>query len=265
MVGQLESALVAFEAEIAAATKSLGAIKTSLGNASKAAQTGHIRDIDKALAALSTAGAEFSRRLSSAQNAWAFDAEQYLASGAFTNELVEAAAVAGLKLFERDGRIYCFPMLLSVSAKDLALLIDRKPVRQIRPSLLVKALDARQRQPQKFSAARLLETLFEAYSLVALRFDRNWGQANDGAGPVVPLIDIYEALTLLPGATGDYPIAEFTRDIYLLDRQPDTRTKDGRRFSLPNSTGSKGGKRLTVTDDQGGERVYVGLAFHKEA
>jgi len=156
-------------------------------------------------------------------------------------------------------------MLLSVSAKDLALQIDRKPVRLIRPSWLVKLLDARQRQPQKFSAARLLETLFDAYSLVALRYDRSWGPTKDDAGPVVPLVDIYEALTMMPGAAAGYPIAEFTRDIYLLDRQPDTRTKDGRRFALPNSTGSKGGKRLTVTDDHGGERVYVGLTFHKEA
>ncbi|MCC6920867.1 MAG: hypothetical protein IT548_16840 [Alphaproteobacteria bacterium] len=265
MTGRFEEALAVFQAEIAAAAKSLGIIKTSLGRASKAAEAGHVRDIDKALAALSSSGAEFARRLTSAQTAWRFDADGYLSSGAFKDELLAAAAAAGLKLFERDGRIYCYPMLLGVSAKDLAVTIDRKPERRLRPSALVKLLAARQRQPQKFAVAQFLETLFAAYRLLAPRFDKAWTATSDGAGPVVPLAEIHETLTLLPGAARDYPLAEFTRDVHLLDRQPETRTRDGRRFTLPNSTGSKGGKRLTMADEQGGERVYVGLAFHKEA
>jgi hypothetical protein len=265
MAVRLEDALEAFEAEIAAASKSLAGIRSSLGKAAKAAQLGQIRDIDKALGALSATSAEFAKRLANAQSSWTFDAESHLASGAFKDELIEAATAAGLKVFERDGRIYCYPMLLGVAVKDLALTIDRKPERRLRPSVLVKLLAARQRQPQKFAAAQFLETLLSAYRLLAPRLDKIWTPAVTGSGPVVPLAEIYEALTLLPGAVRDYPVAEFTRDVHLLDRHPETRTKDARRFSLPNSTGSKGGRRLTMADEHGGERVYVGIAFHRDA
>ena len=37
-------------------------------------------------------------------------------------------------------------------------------------------------------------------------------------GTVIPLIDIWELLTLLPGQAKDYPKQEFTRDVYLLQK-----------------------------------------------
>jgi hypothetical protein len=94
---------------------------------------------------------------------------------------------------------------------------------------------------------------------------RDWTPEVGGNGPVVPLIQIYELLTLLPGSEREYPKEEFARDIHLLDRQPDLRTKDGRRFALPAATGTKvTGQRLTVVDQQGAEKIYVGIRFDKE-
>jgi hypothetical protein len=261
----LEEALAALDLEVSTTARMLDALKAALKRAGKAAQEGQVRDIDKALAAISASGAELARRLDGVQGAWTFDAEAYLASGAFREELLAAASAEGLTLFERDGRIYCYPMLLGVSPKELAVTIDRKPERRIRPSGLVRLLSARQRQPQRFGAGPFLETLLSTYRLLAPRLDKGRTPAAPGSGPVVPLVEIHDTLTLMPGTARDYPLAEFARDIHLLDRQPDTRTRDGRRFSLPSSTGSKGGRRLVVVDEEGGERIYVGLAFHKEA
>jgi hypothetical protein len=79
------------------------------------------------------------------------------------------------------------------------------------------------------------------------------------------LIKIYEILTLLPGSEREYPKEEFARDIHLLDRQPDLRTKDGRRFALPAATATKvTGQRLTIVDHQGVEKIYAGIRFDKE-
>jgi hypothetical protein len=68
---------------------------------------------------------------------------------------------------------------------------------------------------------------------------------------------------LLPGT--DYPIEEFGRDLLLLDRRPDLRTRDGCCFEFPASTLSRGRmKRVSVYDERGGERVYIGIRFVKE-
>ena len=143
-------------------------------------------------------------------------------------------------------------MLLTLSGKDAAVMIDRKPERRLRPRELVKILADRQKRPQRFNEQKLLETLFDAYTRLGGRFLRSWTPQAPGNGPVVPLIAIYELLTLLPGSERGYPKEEFARDILLLDRRPDLRTRDGRRFALPAATGTKiGGRRLTVIDHQG--------------
>ena len=83
-----------------------------------------------------------------------------------------------------------------------------------------------------------------------------------GAGPAISLAQIHDLLTLLPGT--DYPIEEFGRDLLLLDRQPDLRTKDGASFEFPGATLSKGTmKRIGVYDEQGLERLYIAIRFLK--
>jgi hypothetical protein len=264
MAGMLEQALVQLEAQTEAALKSAQTVQTALRKTKAAAKTGNLRDIDRALATVLATGTEFAKRLEASRESWQFEAESYFSDGRFAAELIAAAAAGGLRLFENNGRIYCYPMLLTVAAKDLALLINRKSERRVRPSALVKLLSARQKQPQKFAVAQFLETLFSVYRLLAPHYDRGWTPESSGQGPVVPLVEMHEALTLLPGAERDYPLVEFTRDVHLLDRQPDTRTNDGRRFSLPAATGTKSGKRLTMVDEHGGEHIYVGFALSQE-
>jgi hypothetical protein len=80
---------------------------------------------------------------------------------------------------------------------------------------------------------------------------------------VIGLADIHEILTLLPGT--DYPIEEFGRDLLLIDRRPEMRTRDGCRFEFPASTLSRGRmKRVSVYDERGEERIYIGIRFVKE-
>jgi hypothetical protein len=150
-------------------------------------------------------------------------------------------------------------MLLRIAAKDLAVIIDRKPERRIRPAVLVRLLAQRQKQPARMNVGALLETIASAYKLLAPRLDRGWTLATRGDGPSVPLIDIHEVLTLMPGAAREYPLAEFARDLHLLDRSPGTRTKDGRSFRFEASTGGKTLRRLTTVDQHGAERSYVAI------
>ena len=261
----IEQALSALENQLAVASKAAKSALAELKKAQSNAQVGRLRDLSKSLTEGRNAAERFAEEMTSADSSWKFEVEPYFAEGGYLKELLQEAERVGLKLFERDGRLYCFPMLLTLSGKDLAVVVDRKPERRLRPRELVRVLLARQKRPQRFNEQKLLETLFEVYCRLDRRVLRDWTPELPGNGPVVPLIQIYELLTLLPGSEREYPKHEFAHDIYLLDRQPDLRTKDGRRFALPAATGTKvTAQRLTVVDQQGIEKIYVGIRFDKE-
>lgn len=261
----LEQALSVLENQLAVVSKAAKSVLAELKKAQSSARVGELRDLSKSLAEGRNAAKRLAEEMATADSSWKFEVEPYFGEGGYLKELLQEAERAGLRLFERDGRIYCFPMLLTLSGKDLAVMVDRKPERRLRPRELVRVLLARQKRPQRFNEQKLLETLFEGYCRLDRRMLRDWTPEVRGAGPVVPLIQIYELLTLLPGSEREYPKEEFARDIYLLDRQPDLRTKDGRRFALPAATGTKvAGQRLTVVDQQGVEKMYVGIRFDKE-
>jgi len=77
----------------------------------------------------------------------------------------------------------------------------------------------------------------------------------------VALAELHGQLTLLPAAAADYPQEEFVADLLRLDRQPDVTTGGGYRFELGGSTGRKGGKRLTVFDETGGQHDFYAIRF----
>jgi hypothetical protein len=261
----LESALVDLEKQLEAAAKAAKAALATLKKAQTSARFGTLRDLQKQLADARVSAARFADIMAAADQSWTFAPEPYFAGGGYLDELKQEAERAGLSLFEKDGRLYCFPMLLMLSDKDSAVVIDRKLERRVRPSELVKLLAARQKRPQRANAQKFLEMLFDAYVVLAPQVSKDWSSSSCGLGPVVQFVKIYDLLTLLPGSERDYTKDEFARDIHILDQQPDLRTRDGRRFALPASTGSKAvGKRLTMIDPTGTERIYVGVRFDKE-
>ena len=85
----------------------------------------------------------------------------------------------------------------------------------------------------------------------------------DGQGPVIELVSLFDLLTLFPDAQKDYGRAEFTRDLYLLDRSRVRETKAGRRLELSASTGTKGSatKLLQIVGEDGVPKVYYGISF----
>src|SRR4051794_32374290 len=196
----LEAALEQLENQLDRAVKAGAAVISELKKAKGSARTGQLRELNKRLAEARNAVGRFAEETIGADKAWTFDTEPYFESGGFIKELLDEAGKAGLTLFERDGRIYCFPMLLSLSPKEMAVLVDRKPERRVRPRELVKLLAARQKQPQRFNEQKLLETLYDAYGHLAVRASTDWTAQSTGPGPVVALADIYELLTLLPGS-----------------------------------------------------------------
>lgn len=257
-VSDFEKSLLALDARLEELQKLGKAVVSAITRTRAAVKVGRATEITRRLSAISQRIAETDDAAHGLASGWSFDTSSYLADGRFLDDIKAAAAKEGLSLFEKDGRIYCFPLLLRVDPKELAVKVGRRAERRIRPSELARLLARAQKRPQRFREQRFLELLYRTWRCLigANRQDAT-------AGPVVALADIHETLTLLPGA--DYPSEEFARDLLLLDRRPDLRTHDGYRFELPASTLGKGRmKRLVVYDEQGNERTYIGLRFVKE-
>ena len=253
----LERALADTEADAAAALKASEAVVTSVRKFRAAAKSGNLRELHASIEAAEKAIAGLRQQFANAKDGWRFDGEQYIASGDYTKEVVAVAERAGVRIFERDERLYCYPSLIRVSSNEKAVFIDKKRESRIRPSVLVDILKDRQRKPPRFRPENFLAALFAAYSrAVAIR---GKGLSLEIA-PVIPLVDIYELLTLLPGQSREYTKQEFARDIYLLHRSGVGATNTGARVTFPISRPVRG-KILTVIDEAGEEKRYYGICF----
>jgi hypothetical protein len=257
-VSDFEASLAALEARLEEVQKRGKAVMSAIARARTAAKLGRTGDILKSLDEIAKRLGEADAAAAGLAQSWQFDTSAYLAGGRFLDDLKRAAAQTGLELFEHDGRIYCFPLLLRPDPKTAAVKIGSRLERRIRPSELARLLAALQKRPQRFREERFLAVLYRAWRRLAGPLWRG-----SGAGPPISLADIHETLTLLPGT--DYPVEEFARDLLLLDRRPDLETRDGCRFELPASTLSRGSmKRLVVYDERGAEHTYIAVRFVKE-
>ena len=254
----MEQALGRLEGDLDLAMRGARAVLTSLKKVGAAAHVGDMRELRKARDAADQAVTTLQQQLANLREGWTFDDERYLAEGTFVAELRAAAEQAGLRLYEQDGQLYCYPFLIRVLPAERAVLIDKNRERRLRPKVLVAHLKDLQNKPVRFKSEPFLEALYAAYrTIVATR-----GPDLVNTRVVVPLTKIYDLLTLLPGSTREYSRAEFARDVYLIDKSGVTATKDGSRVTFPTATGTKSaGNFLSVITQEGREKKYYGISF----
>ncbi len=254
-VGQgLEGALAATEDEVDAALKAAAAVTRELRKAKAGAAKGQVRDLRKALAAAAGFAEEAVRAATTAEASFDFDEKGHLESGGFAHELVAAAAARDVTMVERDQRLLCYPSLIKVLPADAAVEIDRRREKRLRPSVLVDLLATAQKKPPRFRAEPFLESLETAYELVRSR----QGQRD---GVVLPLVDLWSVLTLLPSQRSEYTKPEFARDLYLLDASGVATTKAGRVMRWHASTGTRSTGTLVTVAQSGQQQLYWGLSF----
>lgn len=254
----LERALRAVEADADAALKALAATVRAAKRARGAAMTGQVRDLQQAMDSAVDLARQATQAVETLRGGWTFDVAGWLASGGYAKELLATAAEAGVKAYESDDRILCYPAVVQVSASDATVAVDKKKDRRIRPTVVVRALGTLQQRPPTFKAEAFIESLAAAYQLVV---------ADKRLRPGAParLVDVHKVLTLLPGASRDYTRQEFARDLYLLDQSGRVDTKDGLRMTLPASAMTRGSGVLTTVTRSGQTKLYVGVAFAEPA
>lgn len=251
----MENALADAEAEVEAAGRSAAVLTRELKRARSAAASGQVRDLRRALdAALDLAG-ELQRAVAQAHSSYDVDEADVLSSGAYAKELLATAAEAGVAMFEEDDRLLCYPSIVRMLPGDLALEIDRRRVRGLRPSVVVAQLERAQNAGPRFKPEPFLASLLGAYDLVVARQSKS-------SGAVVRLLDVYSVLTLLPGQAREYSKPEFTRDLYLLDQTGVTTVgAGGRRLRWAASTGTRLSGVLSTVARSGQQQRYWGIAF----
>ena len=255
----LEAALARTEAAAGRALDASADLTKAVRRLRTSAQVGNLRDLRAMLATVEQAAERARDEAALAASTWQLDEDAYFGSGRFTEELLAAAQASGLRLFERDERLYCYPVLVRVAPAERAVFVDRARERRIRPSVLVEHLREVQRRPPRFRPEAFLESLFQTYGHLVEKLGPN--RLNSGES--VPLVNVYELLTLQPGAGREYSRQEFARDIYLLDRGGVTTTRRGYIVSFPASTGARSaGTALRVVTESGQEKVYYSIAFN---
>ena len=222
----------------------------------KAVEMGNLRDLEKLRQAALSAGEAAGQQAASCPPL-EFDTAQYLSpSGGYLAELTEAARQEGVTLYERDGVLFCYPVLVRLEPEVRAVRIDKKLEFNLHPKALALRLKKEQGNEPKTKPEQFLETLFQAYRIVR---DSEY----DKAAVAVPLKRIYDVLTLRPGSARDYTLLDFTREIYFLDRSGVTQTRKGARLTLTASTASRErqGSLLKFVTRDGHEKLYAGIKF----
>lgn len=258
----LEKSLAKTEADAEITVKAAGAVLSVFRRLRTAAREGNLRDIEVSFETAENAIATLRQQFSNTKEGWDFNGEAYFANSLYVSELIEAGREVGLRIFERDGQLFCYPVLIRVSPGDRAVLIGKKRERRIRPSLLATRLKTLQQKPPSFKAEAFLESLFKAY-LKAMAISHNMKALQEEAiGPSILLVDIYELLTMLPGQAREYSKQEFTHDIYLLHRSGGTCTRSGAEIGFSLFTGrGKPSKVLAAIDEAGERKPYYAIYF----
>lgn len=222
----------------------------------KAVSMGNLRDLER-LRQAARAATDATSQSAEDCEPLDFAVEDYLSlQGGYLEELKQAAEQAGVRLYERDGIIFCYPVLVRVEPDMNAVRIDKKLEFSLHPQTLMALLKKAQSKEPKARPERFIETLFEAYEIVR-------GQRRIDSYIDLPLIKIYELLTLLPGAEKDYTLLDFTRDIYFLDTSGLTETRKGFHLSLPSSAVNRerSAKILSFVTRDGLEKQYASIKF----
>lgn len=256
----LENALANTKSDVEATLKAAVSVVNSLKKFRTNIQTGNLSDLKKTIESAEQAIAALKQQFINTKEGWNFDSENYVASRRFIEEILKMSKSLGVKMFEQDERLYCYPFLIRILPNDLAVQIDKQKERRLRPSTLVSYLKTLQNKPVRFKPDIFLESLYSAYETLV----KSRGMAQVGKGSVIPLLEIYRLLTLLPGQSKDYSLPEFARDIYLLDQSSVTKTKKDLFVSFPASTGTRSTKgTIRVITQQGQDKPYYGISFSK--
>ena len=201
----LEDTLAEWDDRLAGLEREAVSLLRATRRLRKAAHEGAVASFPAVVAELQDTAARLHATVHTASQPPAIDVAEAFASGSFLAELAQAAAAASVSLVQRDGRVSAYPVVLRLEPRAQGVRIGRRLERRIRPSFLARHLRALQQRPGRFNARTFLDRVLRAYTVLAPVRAPDWQPNRPGEGPLVPLADLHDVLTLLPAAAADYP------------------------------------------------------------
>ncbi len=262
-MASFEQAFSDMERAAASAAKSATGLTKLARALEKAAKDGNIAAAKRAQRSMNEALNALRQEVANSVESWPFgeDEEQQYLNDGYSQELRAVAAEKGLEIYERDGRMIAHPSVVRVLPSSRAVRIDRKQVSAIRPSRLADILLDNQKKPARFRASQFLESLYQVYAEITR--EEGPGRMPTGRqGRVVELERVYRLFTSLPGSAREYDRTDFTRDLYLLDRDGPKTTGSGLQVTFPASSGTRGSRGVFSFVAPDGQTVtYYGIQF----
>lgn len=260
----LEGALADIQQRITNAARSTKRVASTLSAAQKAGAHGDLSGLRRALREATDTLSVAQADIDIMSSAWRWDEEMeqdYLRDGRFIEELKKAAEAARLNLQEDEGQLMCYPSVLKIDAGRRVVLIDRKPYKFLRPSVLVAHLRDVQKRPPRFKAAAFIESLYTAWD-----YARHFRAGSHAPSLGVGVDKIYAVLTVAPGSGKEYTKQEFGRDLYLLEASDVRTTRKGARIGFSRATGTKAASGvISVVGEDDRKVIYSSITFSEGA
>jgi len=137
-----EAELERLNRETVTLTKGMQAAIAVARKAQGASAKGNQSELTASIAAVRDQLADLYQRASELVARADFDIRSWMESGEYARELIELAEASNLRVIESDGKLLCYPSVLQLMPAEQAIMIDRKRVRTLRPSEVVRALQS---------------------------------------------------------------------------------------------------------------------------
>jgi hypothetical protein len=257
----LESSLESTRAAAEAVRKATNSLSLTLKQAIDATSVGDLRIIRKAQDKAAQLLSDVTARLGELHATSRFYEGDYLSDGRYAAELNKVAAELGVLLVPRGDRLYSPPYEIRILANERAVMVGKQRIDKLRPSVLIEEIRRLQTKTVRLKPEEFLDVLRNGFIHVIAR-------SADVAERrrVIPVVEIYELLTILPGVSKDYTIDDFARDLYLLDRSGIAQTKrsKGGVLNFIASSGTRSSKVLTIMTEEGLEQKYYAISFSED-
>ena len=233
-----------------AANKYVGTLKTW----KKACQTGHIGNLQKAMAQAKETVPTLTAPVGETAQNWTFDLRDYLESGEWRLELQDTAAEKfGLRVLEDNETLISSPVVIRAQAGRGILQIGKVNWPMLRPAVVAAELKRLRDRAQNANSQEFLEALFAATTHISQE-----------TSPFVRFINIYNLFSITPGWKKENPLGAFGQSIYALHRSETRMTRSGRKFEIEYPSGNYKEKDvLTVIAEDGRAIRYYGIQFRE--
>lgn len=184
---------------------------------------------------------------------WSFDLRAYLSTGAWRQELHEAAAEQGLAVLEEQEHLVSSPVTVRSQSSRGLLTIGRRSWSRLHPSRVITELKRLREGNQRRNAEETLAALRAVW-------------VHQQRPPVLKFIAVYELFSLTPGWKRENPPVAFAQRLHGLhaawERDGLRATRDGQPFQFEWPSGDVRERDLiTFVADDGRPIRYYGIVF----